>query len=109
MSTATAVNLRTQPPTSTSGVRSSRPLPSDHGVPTVGRKKDKPALESRGERRTLLVGAIIGLALVKEILTRIGGTRVIGRPPSFSRAGGAFSIAVLFGMLKRIGARAAGI
>ena len=94
MSTETAVHPRTQPPTSmqrASGMRSSRPSPS------------------AGEGWPLLVGAIVGLALVKEILTRIGGTPVIRRPPSLSRASGAFSIAVLFGMLKRIGVRAAGI
>jgi hypothetical protein len=56
-----------------------------------------------------VVGAIIGLALVKEILGRIGGHLVTIRARSVSRADTAFSIAVLLGMLERIGARVLGI
>ena len=101
MSTETAVHPRTQPPTS---MQRASGMSRSTSTDMAPRRATRSA-----EGWTLLVGAIIGLALVKEILTRIGGNPVIRRPPSLSRASGAFSIAVLFGMLKRIGVRAAGI
>lgn len=58
---------------------------------------------------TLFVGAIIGLACVKEILGRIGGNPVTVQARSVSRADTAFATAVSLRMLARIGSRVLGI
>jgi hypothetical protein len=82
----------------------------------VSRRTGQPALEpdeAPGYGWTLFVGAIIGLALVKEILARIGENPVTIEARSLSRSVSrrdtAFSTAVLLGMLERIGARVLGI
>ena len=65
--------------------------------------------EAPGYGWTLFVGAIIGLACVKEILGRIGGNPVTVQARSVSRADTAFATAVSLRTLARIGSRVLGI
>lgn len=65
--------------------------------------------EAPGYGWTLFVGAIIGLACVKEILGRIGENPVTVQARSVSRADTAFATAVSLRMLARMGSRALGI
>ena len=81
----------------------------------VGKKVDEPALErdaAPGKGWTLFLGAIIVLALVKEIVGRMGASPVTVRAKSVSRSVSrretAFSIAALVGTIGRIGARVLG-
>ena len=96
-----------------------RPAPptTKQGLTTqaVSRKLDEPAVErdeARGYGWTLFLGAIIGLALVKEILGRIGASPVTVRARSVSRSvhrrDKIFAIAALVGTIERIGARVLG-
>ena len=68
--------------------------------------------EAPGYGWTLFLGAIIGLALVKEMLGRMGASPVTVRARSVSRSVSrretAFSIAALVGTIGRIGARVLG-
>lgn len=78
----------------------------------VGRKIGEPAIErdeAPGYGWTLFVGAIIGLAFVKETLGRIGENPVTVQARSVSRADTAFSTALLLRMLAGIGSRVLGI
>ena len=68
--------------------------------------------ETPGNGFALFLGAIIGLALVKEMLGRVGSSPVTVRARSVSRSvsrsEAGFSIAVLLGTIARIGARILG-
>ena len=81
----------------------------------VANKVDEPALErdeAPGNGWTLFLGAIIVLALMKEILGRMSASPVTVRAKSVSRSVSrhetAFSIAALVGTIGRIGARVLG-
>lgn len=65
--------------------------------------------EAPGYGWTLFVGAIIGLAVVKELLGRLGENPVTVQARSASRADTAFVTAVSLRMLARIGSRVLGI
>lgn len=65
--------------------------------------------EAPGYGWTLFVGAIIGLAFVKEILGRIGDNPVTVQARAVSRADTAFATAVSLRMLARMGSRVLGI
>ena len=58
---------------------------------------------------TLLIGAVFGLAIVKEILARMGGHPVTNHAKSVARAGRPLSKGLLLVMLERLGAHALGI
>jgi hypothetical protein len=77
----------------------------------VAEKMGEPApeREPHGYPWMVFVGAIFGLALVKEILGRIGRLPVIITTRSVSRTNTGSLIAALLGMLARIGARALGV
>ena len=81
----------------------------------VGKKVGEPAVErdeAPGYGWKLFLGAIIGLALVKEILGRVGASPVTVRARSVSgsvyRREKVFSIAALVVTIERIGARVLG-
>lgn len=95
----------------------SRPSPiEDNGVarPRAERptKMDPPAPErdsSPDVGWTLLIGAVFGLAIVKEMLARMGGHPVTNHAKSVARAGRPLSKGLLLVMLERLGAHALGI
>ena len=95
----------------------SRPSPiEDNGVarPLTQRptRMDPPAPERESPPDvgwTLLIGAVFGLAIVKEILARMGGHPVTNHAKSAARAGRPLSKGLLLVMLERLGAHALGI
>ena len=116
------VDHRTVEPAQANGVapqKPQRPAPPTTKqaltAQAVGKKVDDPAVERDGAPGfgwALFLGAIIGLALMKEMLGRIGGSPVTVRARSVSRSVArtekVFSIGAIVGTIARIGARVLG-
>ena len=96
--------------------RGSSPTSPVRGNGVAPQKPQRPAAAERdgapGNGLALFLGAVIGLALLKEMLGRIGSSPVTVRArsvsQSVSRSEAGFSIAVLLGTIVRIGARILG-
>jgi hypothetical protein len=98
-----AVDPARRPPLAT------EPLPTREPAVAGEMEQPVPEREPKDYRWMVFVGAILGLALVKEVFGLIGRLPVIVTAKSVSRTDAAASSAALLGMFARIGARVVGI